>query len=244
MSVGERPLHQPRLAEMVAAILRDRILAGQLGDGVGLPRQEDLLAEFGVSQPSLREALRILESEGLISVRRGSRGGAVVHVPDAGHVARTAALVLGVRGVPPVDVAQALSLIEPVCAALCAGRDDRDAAVVPALQAAHAACVRAVDDDEDYPRAALAFRRALVELCGNATLALVAGSLGELWSIDAAAGPATGPAGVRADRGADLAAQAALVQRITDGDADGAAARASQLLGPAHRSGSATVPAR
>src|ERR1700755_1275124 len=80
-------LHQPRLAEMVAALLRERILSGALRDGDPLPRQEDLLKEFGISKPSLREALRILEAEGLITVRRGNRGGALVHVPEAGHAA-------------------------------------------------------------------------------------------------------------------------------------------------------------
>jgi GntR family transcriptional repressor for pyruvate dehydrogenase complex len=45
---------QPKLADVVAARLRDRILSGELKDGDELPRQEDLLAEFGVSTPSLR----------------------------------------------------------------------------------------------------------------------------------------------------------------------------------------------
>ena len=42
-----------------------------------------LLAEFGVSPPALREAIHLLETDGLISVRRGNVGGAVVHLPSA-----------------------------------------------------------------------------------------------------------------------------------------------------------------
>src|SRR4029079_12199745 len=57
-------LRQPRLAELVAAALRSRILSGRLPDGSMLPKQEELIEEFKVSKPSMREALRILETEG------------------------------------------------------------------------------------------------------------------------------------------------------------------------------------
>jgi DNA-binding FadR family transcriptional regulator len=87
-------LHQPRVAELVADALRQRILGGDLTDGQLLPNQENLLTEFSVSKPSLREALRILEAEGLITVRRGNVGGAVIHQPQARHAAYTLALVL------------------------------------------------------------------------------------------------------------------------------------------------------
>ena len=57
-----------------------------------------------MSRPSLREALRILEAEGLITVVRGVRGGVIVHEPDERMTARTAALVLQARRVPLADV--------------------------------------------------------------------------------------------------------------------------------------------
>ena len=76
---------QPSVAEMVADVIRARIVAGTLPDGSMLPKQDQLISEFQVSRPSFREALRILESEGLISVRRGNIGGAQVHAPDSGE---------------------------------------------------------------------------------------------------------------------------------------------------------------
>src|ERR687892_2606249 len=79
-----RQLSQPRVAEMVADILRARIVDGEMADGDLLPKQDDLLDEFRVSRPSIREAMRILETEGLISVRRGNIGGAEGHPPKAG----------------------------------------------------------------------------------------------------------------------------------------------------------------
>ena len=64
----------PRIAEIVADELRRQIIDGELADGDLLPRQEVLVEQFNVSLVSLREALRILETEGLVSVRRGNRG--------------------------------------------------------------------------------------------------------------------------------------------------------------------------
>src|SRR4051794_13103182 len=96
----KQQLRQPRLAEMVAAVLRDRIVSGELEDGAMLPKQEDLLAEFRISPPPMREALRILETEGLITVRRGNTGGAIVHRPQPGKAAYMMGLVLQSRAVP------------------------------------------------------------------------------------------------------------------------------------------------
>ena len=73
---------QHRIAETVAAELRSRILVGDGPHDYRLPTQEQLVKEFGVSYPSIREAIRILETEGLVTVRRGNVGGAEVHRPD------------------------------------------------------------------------------------------------------------------------------------------------------------------
>src|SRR6478736_7209435 len=69
MSAAERVPRRPlRLAEAVADALRNRILNAEYADGAMLPKQEELVDEFGVSLPSVREALRSLETEGLITV--------------------------------------------------------------------------------------------------------------------------------------------------------------------------------
>src|SRR5580704_17074489 len=82
MAVGPvNQMRQPRLAEMVSGVLRQRILTGAMGGDAELPTVDRLADEFGVSPPSIREALRILENEGLVTVRRGRSGGAVVHRP-------------------------------------------------------------------------------------------------------------------------------------------------------------------
>lgn len=92
--------------------LRERIINGELADGSSLPKQDDLLEEFAVSTPSAREAFRILETEGLLTVQRGNVGGAVVHLPNSEEVAYTLSLVLQSRSVTLEDVGLALQQIE------------------------------------------------------------------------------------------------------------------------------------
>lgn len=177
-----RQLRQPRLAEIVAARLRDDILTGKLKEGDSLPRQEDLFTEFHVSPPAVREAMRILETEGLITVRRGNVGGAVVHLPTAERTAQMISMVLQTRGATPGDVSGALSQIEPVCARLCADREDRHAEVVPHLKAAIDVQHAEFDDVARYNANARVFHETLVDRCGSETMILVIGSLEAIWS--------------------------------------------------------------
>ncbi len=177
-----RQYRQPRLAEMIAGELRERILSGDLPDGSLLPKQEDLLEEFNVSGPSIREALRILETEGLVTVRRGNVGGAVVHFPQAASVAYVVSLVLQSKEVGLKDVALAIQEIEPTCVALCAARPDRLQTVVPNLRRISALGEEAVDDTDESMRTTRDFHRALVEGCGNETLILIVGALETLWA--------------------------------------------------------------
>ena len=71
----------PKAAEVAVAALRRRIILGRLGEGDVLPSEDDLMAELGVSKPTLRQAIRILESESLVTVRRGAHGCMRVSVP-------------------------------------------------------------------------------------------------------------------------------------------------------------------
>jgi GntR family transcriptional regulator, transcriptional repressor for pyruvate dehydrogenase complex len=111
--------------QRVADELRSLIVSGELSEGESLGREPDLVERFGVSRPSLREALRILEAEGLITVERGVRGGVVAHEPDKRMTARTAALLLRSRNVSLADVFEARSLLEPVAARKIAGMPSR-----------------------------------------------------------------------------------------------------------------------
>jgi DNA-binding FadR family transcriptional regulator len=220
--VSEVRLRQPRLAEMVASILRDRILRGELKDGDALPNQDELLHEFQVSKPSLREALGILEAEGLVTVQRGNRGGALVHVPTAAGAAYMIGLVMQYRQVPYDDVAEALKRLEPVCVALCATREDRKKTVLPQLNLIHEQTLAAVDDEVEFTRVTRAFHQELVNLCGNQTLILITGTLESLWSTREQAWAATatesGAFPEVKHRETGIKAHARIMRLISDGD--------------------------
>lgn len=177
-------LRQPRVAELIADVLRNRILSGELEDGALLPKQDDLLEEFGTSKASVRESFRILETEGLITVLRGNVGGALVNRPKPETAAYMLSLVLQSRAVHLRDVGTALQYIEPLCAALCAGREDRATTVIPRLVKAHQALVEAInaDDEAASTPASRTFHEELVRCSGNETMILLAGVLESLWS--------------------------------------------------------------
>jgi DNA-binding FadR family transcriptional regulator len=167
---------------MVAEELRNRILSGDMEDGSMLPKQDELLVEFGVSMPPIREALRILETEGLVTVRRGNVGGLEVHRPDESSAAYHLGLVLEGGKVSLRDLAAGLQMLEPLCAAECARRSDRDEVVVPALRANIEAAALLVGDGVGFTHASREFHELVVGFTPNATVRYVVRSLVALWS--------------------------------------------------------------
>lgn len=112
----------PKTAELIAGHLRRQIVRGDLLAGAALPPETTLMRQFGVSRPTLREAFRILETESLLAIRRGSRGGAQVTAPSPSVASRYFGLLLQLRGVTIGDVYEARSALEPACARLLAQR--------------------------------------------------------------------------------------------------------------------------
>jgi DNA-binding FadR family transcriptional regulator len=102
--VAEPHLRVPKMAELVSDRLRRQIIRGELSTGDALPSETALMARLGVSRPTLREAFRVLESEGLITIRRGAHGGARVQSPNGEIAGRYAGLLLEFRRTTLADV--------------------------------------------------------------------------------------------------------------------------------------------
>lgn len=176
-------VRQLRIAETVAAELRQRILSGGPGEEIyRLPTQDQLVEEFGVSYPSVREAIRILETEGLVTVRRGNVGGLEAHRPDEASAAYHLGLVLQGGRVTLRDLAAGLRMLEPLCAAECARRPDRDEAVVPVLAESIEASAGLIGSGVEFTQAAREFHDLVVAFTPNATVRSVVRSLVALWS--------------------------------------------------------------
>jgi GntR family transcriptional repressor for pyruvate dehydrogenase complex len=177
------PPRLPRMAELVAADLRRRIIGGDLADGAELPREAEMVEEFGVSRPSLREALRILETEGLIRIRRGKVGGAIVRRPTAQSTAYHVGLTLQSRGVTLRDLAQARGVLEPACAGFAAGQPaSARKKIVKRLTELIDESEACLGESYAFTETALKFHAAVVELSGNTTVAVLAGALEAVWS--------------------------------------------------------------
>jgi GntR family transcriptional repressor for pyruvate dehydrogenase complex len=173
---GSRTREKP---QQIADELRSLIIAGELVEGDSLGHEPDLVERFGVSRPSLREALRILEAEGFITVVRGVRGGVVVHQPSERMTARTAAMVLQARNVSLADVFEARALVEPLAARTIAGSRRRKS-IVKELTGLVDEEEAALEDPEAFGVANAAFHERLVALAGNQTLSIVAEMLNEI----------------------------------------------------------------
>lgn len=175
---GRQSVRVPKAAEIVAARLRRRIVNGELAFGEHLGPETELLAQYGVSRPTLREAFRILETESLITIVRGINGGVVVNRPRVELAARYYGLLLALGGTAADEVYQAMAMIEPPAAALLATKDPKGAAE------ALTRCIdeerRCIDDPPAYAHASTAFHEKLIELTGNRPLLLFAQTLREI----------------------------------------------------------------
>lgn len=106
-------IHTPKLSHIVADRLRRQIVTGELKAGDSLAPENQLTEQFGISRPALREALRVLEAESLISVGRGTRSGATILKPPMDSVVRYGIFYLIASGTTLREIHDARTLIEP-----------------------------------------------------------------------------------------------------------------------------------
>lgn len=103
-------------AEHVAQQLLERILEGKLEPGSTFATEAELLSQFNVSRPTLRESLKLLESQGVIELRPGPGGGVIVREPSTDLLAHGLSVFLRLHKVPFVTVIKAREVIEPALA--------------------------------------------------------------------------------------------------------------------------------
>jgi GntR family transcriptional repressor for pyruvate dehydrogenase complex len=115
-----------KTSESVALEIVRNIVSQSLQPGDRLPLESEMLVQYRVSRSSLREALRLLEVQGLINIRPGPGGGTVVGNVVPGNLARTLTLYLHMQGTNYDEILTAWILAEPILARLAATNPDRD----------------------------------------------------------------------------------------------------------------------
>ncbi len=117
--------HKPKKTAM---LLAQRIVGEIVGKGLepGSPllSEREMLEEYDVARGTLREALRFLEIQGVISIRTGPGGGPVVNAPAFSHLASVIAMMLQLENAPFRAVLEARGTLEPWMARLAAERGD------------------------------------------------------------------------------------------------------------------------
>ena len=160
------------LSAQIAGAIRDAIITGDLRVDERLPSEAELSEQFGVSRPTVREALKRLGAQSLIRTQRGATGGAFVNkltYPDAyGQQITTSTLLLSMNAVSFQTACEARYALERACAPLSVQRRTAD----------HLATMRAEAhrqaqpglSDESFCSSDVAFHRALVDAADNPVL--------------------------------------------------------------------------
>jgi GntR family transcriptional regulator, transcriptional repressor for pyruvate dehydrogenase complex len=130
-SVLLKPVEVPKASDVLARELRERILSGELAEGIALPAERELVKQTQMSRATVREALRILEVQNLVRVRAGRAGGAFVQRPTTKSMASSVSMLIRGRQIKLADLMETREALEPFSAELAARkRTEEDLAVL------------------------------------------------------------------------------------------------------------------
>ena len=222
-----RGMRAAKTGELIASYLRGRIVRGELVEGDSLPSEVELMEQFEVSRPTLREAFRILEVESLIAIRRGSRGARIV-APKVDVAARYVGLLLQFSKTTLADVYEARTVVETAAAAmLAARRTEQDVADLRRCIADLEDLVETGDPATDAPAwstATTVFHDLVLDRSRNQTLALQSAVLREIIAMHLAivARRATDPARSLRDFRKSVRSSRKLVDLVEAKDVEGA----------------------
>lgn len=158
-----------KTAERLADELRDMILSGHYVSGDMLPPERDLVTETGFSRGSVREALRVLQTEGLVEISLGRSGGARVTAPKRATLARSVELFVRTNGVALSALLDARAAVEPMLARLAALHHTEEE--MAALEQMHAEFSEAVEELVKYRRLNYRWHLAIAHASRNEPLA-------------------------------------------------------------------------
>jgi DNA-binding FadR family transcriptional regulator len=172
--------HSISKTEQLARLLLDRIVDSDLRPGDSIGTEAEMLAQFKVSRPTLRESIRILESHGVVTLRPGPKGGIIVNQPGVDFVAHALSVFLRLNQVPFVAILRARFAIEPALvrdAALHATDQD-----LQELQSSIERMEKIGDDDVAFARENREFHGIIARASANPVLETFWGTISILAS--------------------------------------------------------------
>ena len=163
------PLEDHPAYRQIANVIEERIVGRSLRTGDPLPSETDLARQFGVNRSTIREAIRELETHGLLGRVRGEKRLRVTR-PEPRRVSSGVSRALALHDVTFLELWEAMMAIEPIAAQYAAAR--RSAAQLQALVRAKARFTREVADTPAAVSAVVDFFTAVAAASGNQVLAL------------------------------------------------------------------------
>jgi GntR family transcriptional regulator, transcriptional repressor for pyruvate dehydrogenase complex len=210
------PVSVGRISQVIIEQVRLLIRQGKLKPGDRLPSERALCGRFGVSRVTVREALRVLEATGLIEIRVGARGGAMVAEPSSDSVGEGIADLLTLSALSPSEITETRMVIEVSLIPLVVERATADD--LTALTEICTAQEAAIAEQRHSTELSAEFHTRLAACTHNAAVQMLVQSFHGplLASLDAAAAtaPQMGRRGVAEHR--------ALIEAIESKDADAA----------------------
>lgn len=141
-----RPARLPKGADLVAGEFRRRIAGGLLREGESLPTETEIMDEFGLSRAPVREAVRVLEADGLVVMKRGSHRGGQIRSPQASIAAWHLGALLEHRGATVGELIEAQRVLGCAAAALVDASSFRDGDIELPTSGAEASTAAASGD--------------------------------------------------------------------------------------------------
>jgi GntR family transcriptional repressor for pyruvate dehydrogenase complex len=174
--IGQRPVW--KTSEVVAFAVVRYIVDHGLQSGDRLPLEAEMVEHYGVSRESLREALRLLEAQGIVSIRRGPNGGPVVGRAESVNLGRTMTLYFQLAGATYQELLRAWRALEPLAAELAARNPKRHA--VAAELDAHCRHFADGGSRAAYMAHSNSLHFSVIDLADNRVLALVIAAVGDI----------------------------------------------------------------